>query len=720
MKTIFLRALEADDKAAALRAAIREPEAARPQQRFDVDVATFASVPRSPFSYWVSERLRKVYTELPPFKSDERKAKHGAATLDDVRFVRVWFELQNDSARWVPFAKGGSNSPFYADVHLVLKWATNGSELKANASAVRSRNGWGDQWTAVLNGYSYYFRAGLTWPHRSATFSAAALPSGCVFSQSGKAAFVPESDLGTLLALFNASVMTVLSRVQSDAVRIKFEVGLVERTPFPEIIASEAAALAGLARRAWSIKRSLDTRIETSHAFTMPALLQMMGDTLAVRTAVWSEHVRAIELQRAALQTEIDRRCFELYGIDEADQRSISNGFSNAMCEDPEPADDDSEADSEIDDDTAYSFDAVLLAAQLVSWAVGVAFGRFDLRLATGVRPLPKEPEPFHPLPRSSPGMLAGDEGVPLTSAPAGYPMAFPENGIMVDDPGHARDLTTAVRVVFDEVFRASADEWWNEITTLLDPKDHDLRVWLASNFFEHHLKRYSKSRRKAPIIWQLAVPTGRYSVWLYAHRMNRDSFFQIQNDVVAPKLSHEERLLRSFMQSAGANPTAKERKEIAAQEAFVEELRALLEEIKHVAPLWNPTLDDGVTLTMAPLWRLVPQHKPWQKELKNKWDELAAGKYDWAHIAMHLSPERVVPKCAWDRSLAIAHGLEDVFWFEEDGKRKPRIAPTLAVNELVRERTSTAVKAALKSLLEAPIASANGGRRPTRVEASL
>jgi hypothetical protein len=29
-------------------------------------------------------------------------------------------------------------------------------------------------------------------------------------------------------------------------------------------------------------------------------------------------------------------------------------------------------------------------------------------------------------------------------------------------------------------------------------------------------------------------------------------------------------------------------------------------------------------------------------------------GKYDWSHVAMHLFPERVVPKCATDRSLAI------------------------------------------------------------------
>ena len=85
-----------------------------------------------------------------------------------------------------------------------------------------------------------------------------------------------------------------------------------------------------------------------------------------------------------------------------------------------------------------------------------------------------------------------------------------------------------------------------------------------------------------------------------------------------------------------------------------------------------------------------MPQHKPWQKELRATWDALCDGKYDWAHLAMHLWPERVVPKCATDRSLAIAHGLEDVFWVEgADGKWKPRPAPTRPVEELVRERTS-------------------------------
>jgi hypothetical protein len=156
-------------------------------------------------------------------------------------------------------------------------------------------------------------------------------------------------------------------------------------------------------------------------------------------------------------------------------------------------------------------------------------------------------------------------------------------------------------------------------------------------------------------------------------------------------------------VQSLGANPTAKERKAIVAQQIFVEELRTFLEEVRRVAPLWNPMLDDGVVIVMAPLWRLVPQHKAWQKELKTKWSELTMGMYDWAHLAMHLWPERVIPKCVNDRSLAIAHGLEEVVWAEgADGKWKQRPSPTRSVDTLVRERTSVAVKSALKELTEA------------------
>ncbi len=67
---------------------------------------------------------------------------------------------------------------------------------------------------------------------------------------------------------------------------------------------------------------------------------------------------------------------------------------------------------------------------------------------------------------------------------------------------------------------------------------------------------------------------------------------------------------------------------------------------------------------------------------------------------------ERVIPKCATDRSLAIAHGLDETFWGpdpKKEGKFHPKTVAESEINRLVAERTSPAVKAALESLATQP-----------------
>jgi hypothetical protein len=175
-----------------------------------------------------------------------------------------------------------------------------------------------------------------------------------------------------------------------------------------------------------------------------------------------------------------------------------------------------------------------------------------------------------------------------------------------------------------------------------------------------------------------------------------------------------------------------------------VEDLRAFRDELNRVAPLFRPNLNDGVIINYAPLWRMIALPK-WRKDCQGIWEELVSGKYDWAHLAMHLWPERVIPKCATDRSLAIAHDLEQFFWEEipEDetkprktsrrrksagaktepenlaldsdetpaesseleapirgsGIWRPRQVTEAEIQKLIAERTSLAVKSALESL---------------------
>jgi hypothetical protein len=715
MKSVFLRCLDAADKGSALLGAVQGLTSAGSPRRFEIDPAAFAAVPKHPFVYWVSPSIRSLFVGLPRFDARGRTPKQGLASADDFRFLRHWWgpRVSRAEGRWFPFAKGGSFSPFYSDVYLAVNWGQEGSEIEGNLNEggdVRS-----NVWMLKETIATHFFRPGLTWPrrpHLKGSFQV--LPAGCMFGSDGPTA--ASADILPMSAVVNCSTFIFLlgllmARGSAGGQTLKYEVGYVASTPVPDLTPADEAALGSLARRAWSLKRSLDTRTETSHAFVLPALLQTEGQTLATRSAAWTERVQGVEAELAEIQTEIDERCFVLYGISDEDRLAITGGFGGSST-DAETSDEDAGTDTDDEAEAEAAADTATLARELVSWAAGVASGRFDVRLATGERSVPSEPEPFDPLPVCSAAMLTGGDGLPLAAPPAGYPLTFPADGILVDDPGHPRDLSAAVRAVFDVAFGASADVIWQETSGLLDPKGHDLRTWIAKDFFAHHLARHSKSRRKAAILWQLGTPSGRYSTWLYAHRLTRDSLFALARDIVGPKLALEERRQASLLADAGSNPTAKQRAELETQAELVTELRTFDQEVRRVAPLWSPDLDDGIVLVEAPLWRLVP-HKPWAKELKTRWDDLVAGKYDWAHLAMHLWPERVVPKCASDRSLAIAHGLEEVFWLEgTDGKWAKRARPTRTIDDLVAERTSPAVKAALADLLAAPAPAAGRGQK--------
>jgi predicted GNAT family acetyltransferase len=671
--TLFIRILEEQyDKQSALVREVARLWHDNGICSFTVDPRSFSSVPGSPFAYWVSDSMRRMFREHPPLETDGTSVCSGPDTGQDFRCIRTWWECPAQgtytTGRWRPHAKGGVFSPFYLDVGLRLLWGDDGREL----SAIPSAN---------IRNAEKYFRPALTWSLRTKSdLSLRPMPAQCIFGHKGPAILVEGDDIDrllSLLALANSKCFRALVEFQLAAADARrggaarsYEVGVLQRTPVPRLTAEARQTLALLSRRAAALKRDLDSTREVSHVFVLPASLREKGvDT------------RLVERELRSILQEINEAAYQLYVVNAEDRATIeaSSRRDTASDRDLEDSGDDEDTDA---NENEYSVDAA--ADTLVSWLVGVVFGRFDPRLATGERGAPLETGPFDPLPTRSPGMYPEGED------PADRP------DILVDDEGHSVDLVARTQAVAERV------------SCEVPP---DLRLWIAREFFPLHIKMYSRSRRKAPIYWQIATPSASYSVWLYIHAFTKDTLFRIQNDYVAPKLAHEERRLEAMTHEIRERATAAQRKVVAAQEAFVEELRALFDEVKRIAPLWNPNLDDGVTINFAPLWRLVPHYKPWQKELRAIWNVLCEGKCDWAHLAMHLWPERVVPKCSEDRSLAIAHDLEDVFWYrDEDEKWKPRDKPAKPIDVLVKERTSAAVKAALKSLIEAGAGTGNGG----------
>ena len=245
MRTIFVRALKCDDKAALLRATASgvEKMGSASGDIFEVDIASFGAIPRTPFAYWVGRRISQLFETFQPFESEGRSARQGLSTADDFRFVRVFWELDGARGRgeWFPFAKGGVFSPFYADPYLALRWGAAGNEIKAWASS-RYNN---SHWSRIIKNTDFFFRPGFTWPRRTqGGLSFRAMPQGCIFADKGPAAFVARDDhesLLSLLAVVNSAPFRALVDLQMAFG--SYEVGVVQRTPLPPMTESERADL---------------------------------------------------------------------------------------------------------------------------------------------------------------------------------------------------------------------------------------------------------------------------------------------------------------------------------------------------------------------------------------------------------------------------------------------------------------------------------------------
>jgi len=228
----------------------------------------------------------------------------------------------------------------------------------------------------------------------------------------------------------------------------------------------------------------------------------------------------------------------------------------------------------------------------------------------------------------------------------------------MVDDPNRSDDIVRRVREVLELIWKDRAEAIEKEACEILGVKE--LRDYFRKpgngGFWDDHVKRYSKSRRKAPIYWLLQSSKKNYALWLYYHQLDKDMLFKALVNYVEPKIRLEESRLESLRsQKAALGADAKEAKkidnDIERQEALLVEVKDFAEKLERAAKLnfgnpeklnsavkYDPDLNDGVVLNIAPLWELVP----W-KEAKNYWEELLEGKYEWSSIGKLLRKKGLV-----------------------------------------------------------------------------
>ena len=592
------------------------------------------------------------------FEPSVATVRAGLNTFDNFRFVRCWWEVEpthvGREKPWEFFSKGGEFETFYDDVHLVLNRANDGEEL---AAVNEIQNG---QTAQSRQSHSRYYIPGLIYTIRSSRgFNVRHFPAGCVFSIKGPVVqATADTSLGFLIALLNCE--PIRGFIQQQANANQYMPSLVKSLPWVEPAPDLYQSISARGTSCIAAKRAFYVRCEENASFLHPS------DT--------GEVIRSFEEFTAA-------RCQSVAQANEV-IHSASRDASDALSKLFSFPDVDWEAEGVrlTDHDLSLAPEVTsesTLVFRSLSYALGCIFGRWDIRNATGDRPAPESPDPFAPLPVCPPGMLQGDDGLPL-SPEAGrrlriegrYPLDVAWDGILVEDPEHPLDLERRVHAALAVLWGDRADALEHEACALLGVPT--LREWFRrpAGFFADHLKRYSKSRRQAPIYWPLSTASGSYTLWIYYHRLNAQTLYTAVNDFVEPKLKQVTADANRIRQKTGRSSA--DEKELEQLTDLEQDLNDFHDELLRIAAFWKPNLNDGVQITAAPLWKLFRLAK-WQKTLKDTWFELEASKYDWAQLALTIWPDRVVHTAHKDRSIAIAHGLKDALWHEVEIRKSSK-----------------------------------------------
>ena len=688
-----IRLLREADRPGALYEAAERLRSGTDDRVFRLAASDLEAIPGSPLAYWIVQSVRRLFGEFPPVEGNGASVRAGLCTGDDFRFVRCAWEVDPRriarsrdetfrGGRWVPFAKGGDYSPFWSDLHLVVDWAEDGASMR-NAP---------EPGTRVQNA-GYYFKDGLTWPLRTASgFGCRVLPAGAIFGHKGPAMVpmqgVPANLLiawmtSRIVAACMAALVAAGEETTSGAAAKSYEVGLVQKVPWPPslLAAPTTALIADSAAKLMELRMSADSDDETSRRFVAARVVRSgirnaaerrvnarENDAISAIAESWrSEQLlksvvglddagdRYLDaetghhpecLPRTPLDPKDDLRLQRWYqmpldaAIDEVvaergGSRSIVNMvfvadrrlevLSHALDRHP----------SVIRDGRArlglLPPDEPLRSAEdLLSYLVGVAFGRWDVRIGRDPEAAPAQPEPLEEVHRCPPGMLVAEDGLPVHHAPAGYPIELPPDGLILDEPGHPFDLESVVRQAA-EVLLEDAETTLDEIASILG---RPLRDQFRRRFFRDHLSRYSKSRRQAPIYWWLSVPSRNWGVWVYAPAISREMLFAVGRHAARRVGVGRDVLvaLRADHDAGGrGRPLREISTRIAEEEDLVAELEVFRAEAERVAGLgWEPNLDDGMVLCAAPLASLFPAW-PAAAEERHK---LKTGEYKWATVS--------------------------------------------------------------------------------------
>ncbi len=590
----------------------------------------FDNLPNTIIGYYLNENILNI------FKNDSLEkrglpARQGNSFVSPDRFFRLFFEVEHQSD-YCHLYHGGSYTLLYYPYKELVKWERNGEIVKTSTSVLRNPN--------------YQLFLGCGYGKRGDILDAHVLKKRMFFTHEGHAiSRIDESDAYSVDSFINS----ILAQYTINQYCAQHKVnGYVSLLPMPDY-ATRQSDIERIVNAIITIKRKWFSLDETNLEYHGLLAQMDLKDGIEAGLDKMQEQLTADYAQYTELVKENDDLWMDLADIDRGSEfRQTLNDYKARRPYEELLSIDGASCQNIIDKKT--------MAQEMVMELVGMAFGRWNTVYAKGTKTIPEFGDVFDALP-FMPVVSQGEEPCPAE-------LAVPSDGIMTNEAESPLCLASHVREVMAWLWGDRADDREYELCQLIGCKS--LQAYLSSptGFFDYHFKRYTKSRRKAPIYWLLASADGTVDYWVYYPKLSKNTLPQL-----IIQLREKGEQLRTRLNAALAIHDKTQETQVRAEQ---EQVEGMMEKLNCIIEAgYVPCHDDGVPVTAAPLQNLAAS-RLWRAECEKNMELLAKGDYDWSHLAMSMYPARVTQKAKKDWCMALTHGLEHLCE-NKPKEKKPR-----------------------------------------------
>ena len=580
----------------------------------------FDNLPNTVIGYYFGKFILKLFKYL---NLEERGyvARNGHTLTSSTHF-RLFYEIPISSMNYRLMYYGSTYSLFYSYYRELCYWGSDGSILKNNPNV-------------VLRNLSYHFLSGVGYGKRGEILDAHIFKKDMLFTVEGYAfsnlnncaAIVLNSFLDSIVGQYALNLYTGQHK----------QTGNVNLLPMPDY-ATRQSDIERIVNAIIEIKRKWFSLDETNLEYHGLIAQMHIDTTIDAALNKMQEQLTADYTRYEELVKENDDLWMDLADIDRNSEfRQTLNNYKSRRPYEELLSIDGASCQNVID--------KKVLAQEIVMELVGMTFGRWNTAYVKGEQAIPEFGDVFDALP-FMPVVSQGEAACPAQ-------LDVPTDGILTNNSDSSLCLASHVREVMHYLWADRADDMEYELCQLIGCKS--LQAYLASptGFFDYHFKRYTKSRRKAPIYWLLASEDGTVDYWVYYPKLSKNTLPQL-----IIRLREQQEQLRTRLNAALA---AHDKTQESQTRAEQEQVEGMMDELNRIlAAGYVPNHDDGVPVTAAPLLHLAAS-RPWRVECEKNMELLEKGDYDWSHLAMSMYPARVTQKAKKDWCMALTHGLEHI-----------------------------------------------------------